>query len=124
MSDTLATAMRQAIQNMIHYQQPSEPPFVSVPYDLIGDAVLGMETFLKRALKAEEAIQRVRDLHVGQEWEIPGCTDGCCGEGHEGIECLGCAEDWPCATIRALDGEDSEYPKPVPHPDDMDGEQV
>ena len=52
-----------------------------------------------RALTAEAAIARVRELHGRHD---PNCPYGedCAGAGL----CLACREEYPCATIRALDG--------------------
>ena len=48
----------------------------------------------------DAAIQRVRELHGRHD---PNCPYGedCAGAGL----CLACREEYPCATIRALDGE-------------------
>ena len=55
--------------------------------------------FRLRAERAEAAIQRVRELHGRHD---PNCPYGedCAGAGL----CLACREEYPCATIRALDG--------------------
>ena len=49
--------------------------------------------------EAQAAIQRVRELHGRHD---PNCPYGedCAGAGL----CLACREEYPCATIRALDG--------------------
>ena len=53
----------------------------------------------KRMVDAEAAIARVRELHGRHD---PNCPYGedCAGTGL----CLACREEYPCATIRALDG--------------------
>lgn len=53
-----------------------------------------------------EAVERVRELHTKEHYIVPGCSEpNCCGDTHEGYQCVGCCEDWPCDTIKALDGE-------------------
>ena len=59
-----------------------------------------------RADAAEAAIARVRELHQPRPDDYPGAVRYCsdclrADEGNPDIE-------WPCATIRALDGEVSE----------------
>ena len=56
-----------------------------------------------RAEKAEAAIARVRELHGRHD---PNCPYGedCAGAGL----CLACREEYPCATIRALNGDSDE----------------
>ena len=53
-----------------------------------------------RAERAEAAVQRVRELHGRHD---PNCPYGedCAGAGL----CLACREEYPCATIRALNRE-------------------
>ena len=53
-----------------------------------------------RAEQAEAAIARVRALHGRHD---PNCPYGedCAGAGL----CLACREEYPCATIRAIEGE-------------------
>lgn len=46
----------------------------------------------------EDAIERVRDLHRPSDDNVPGCM-GC------GVIDDDWNENWPCPTIRALDGE-------------------
>ena len=55
--------------------------------------------FRLRAERAEAAIQRVRELHGRHD---PNCPYGedCAGAGL----CLACREEYPCATIRAIEG--------------------
>ena len=66
--------------------------------------------FADRAEKAEAAIRRVRELHVGSP-ECAHCFAERDGDPtpHTGyvavITCDECAERWPCRTIRALDGD-------------------
>jgi len=54
-----------------------------------------------------EAIQRVRELHKEIDGNTSVCGDpDCCGEYEEGyIVCGHCYDDYPCMTIKALDGE-------------------
>lgn len=61
---------------------------------------------MNRADAAEEAIARVRELHQPRPDDYPGAVRYCsdclrADEGNPDIE-------WPCATIRTLDGEVSE----------------
>ena len=53
----------------------------------------------RKLREAEAAIARVRELHGRHD---PNCPYGedCAGAGL----CLACREEYPCATIRALDG--------------------
>ena len=53
----------------------------------------------------DDAAKAVRGLHTKEYYVTPGCSDGCCGDGWEGYQCTICCEDYPCDTIRALDGE-------------------
>ena len=55
------------------------------------------------AAMAEAEIQRVRELHGRHD---PNCPYGedCAGAGL----CLACREEYPCATIRALEGDSDE----------------
>jgi hypothetical protein len=54
------------------------------------------------ALEMYQAIQRVRDLHKSDNAEayLPEYAEG-------NQRCMECSERYPCATIRALDGEQS-----------------
>ena len=56
-----------------------------------------------RLIEAEAAIARVRELHGRHD---PNCPYGedCAGAGL----CLACREEYPCATIRALNGDSDE----------------
>lgn len=58
------------------------------------------EAAVERYQTAEAAIQRVRELHGRHD---PNCPYGedCAGAGL----CLACREEYPCATIRALEGD-------------------
>jgi len=59
-------------------------------------------------LMKNKAIQRVRKLHSPTTVHDNSCGDPeCCGSGAGGewIECEECFEDYPCPTIKALDGE-------------------
>lgn len=53
----------------------------------------------------DDAAKAVRGLHTKEYYVTPGCSDGCCGDGWEGYQCTICCEDYPCSTIRLLDGE-------------------
>jgi hypothetical protein len=66
-----------------------------------------MTYFLARANQAEEAIQRVRELHKEVDANDSVCGDPeCCGEYIEDwTMCQECYCDYPCPTIKALDGE-------------------
>jgi len=63
--------------------------------------------FLARANQAEETIERVRELHKKIDANDSVCGDPeCCGEYIEGwTVCQECYCDYPCKTIKALDGE-------------------
>jgi hypothetical protein len=54
-----------------------------------------------------EAIERVRELHKEIDGNISICGDpDCCGEYEEGyVVCSHCYDDYPCMTIKTLDGE-------------------
>ena len=58
------------------------------------------EAAVERYQTAEAQIQRVRELHGRHD---PNCPYGedCAGAGL----CLACREEYPCATIRALEGD-------------------
>lgn len=80
-----------------------------------------VEGLFKRAEQAEAAVARVRELHGKHD---PNCPYGqdCAGAGL----CLACREEYPCATIRALDGSNSppvtsEITGPLIDPDCRDG---
>lgn len=64
------------------------------------DALEQLDQMMDRAFKAEAAIARVRELHGRHD---PNCPYGeaCAGAGL----CLACREEYPCATIRALNRE-------------------
>ena len=64
------------------------------------DALNQFDQMRDRAFKAEAAIARVRELHGRHD---PNCPYGedCAGAGL----CLACREEYPCATIRALEGD-------------------
>lgn len=78
--------------------------------------------YLAEPTSAEQAaIARVRELHGRHD---PNCPYGqdCAGAGL----CLACREEYPCATIRALDGSNSppvtsEITGPLIDPDCRDG---
>ncbi len=59
--------------------------------------------FAEQFAQAEATIQRVRALHGRHD---PNCPYGedCAGAGL----CLACREEYPCATIRALNGDSDE----------------
>ena len=67
------------------------------------DALEQLDQMRDRAFKAEAAIARVRALHGRHD---PNCPYGedCAGAGL----CLACREEYPCATIRALNGDSDE----------------
>jgi len=53
-----------------------------------------------------ETIQRVRELHKQVTQDNAACGDiDCCGEYEESEECADCQCEYPCPTIRALDGD-------------------
>jgi len=53
-----------------------------------------------------EAIQRVRELHKMIKSSKYACGDSeCCGDYEECDICEYCYDDYPCDTIKALDGE-------------------
>ena len=53
-----------------------------------------------------DAIVRVRKLHKFVKENNAACGDPeCCGEYEEWEECEECHSDYPCDTIKALDGE-------------------
>lgn len=56
----------------------------------------------KKLDRAEQALQRVRELH---QWNRVDQYDDVLGDWVEEY-CQGCHEVWPCATIRALEGDD------------------
>lgn len=63
-----------------------------------------------RADSPFEAVQRVRELHR-ECISVPVSDGGCAADEHDSDAgdppiCLHCTGDWPCATIRALDGSD------------------
>jgi hypothetical protein len=54
-----------------------------------------------------EAIQRVRELHKMIKSSNYACGDPeCCGDYEECDICEYCYDDYPCDTIKALDGDD------------------
>lgn len=71
------------------------------------------EDYLKEDnLKMYVAIGRVRKLHKPEHNYIPGCGDsGCCGPTVDEIRCAECWVEYPCDTIKALDGEEDEHTK-------------
>jgi hypothetical protein len=53
-----------------------------------------------------EAIQRVRELHKLVTENNAACGDlDCCGEYEEWDMCTDCQCDYPCPTIKTLDGK-------------------
>ena len=72
----------------LHYSTRQEP---ELEYAIKGST--------RKLREAEAAIKRVRELHGRHD---PNCPYGqdCAGAGL----CLACREEYPCATIRALDG--------------------
>lgn len=62
----------------------------------LSDAVLAL---LDRVGTAEQALQRVRELH---QYEVIGVHEG---YGEE-IWCPTCKHHWPCPTIKALEGDE------------------
>ncbi len=57
----------------------------------------------KRALAAEAQVQAVRELHRNHD-DCPDGFEDCAGYG----KCRKCGEDYPCSTIRTLDGDDAD----------------
>jgi len=57
-----------------------------------------------------ESVQRIRELHKEVDANDSVCGDpDCCGEYIEDwTMCQECYEDYPCKTIKALDGEQSD----------------
>jgi len=57
-----------------------------------------------------ESIQRVRELHKEIDGNTSICGDpDCCGEYIENYTiCQHCTDDYPCMTIKALDGEKND----------------
>jgi len=54
------------------------------------------------------AIQRVRELHKQVTQDNAACGDiDCCGEYEQYEECADCQCEYPCPTIKALDGDPS-----------------
>ena len=57
----------------------------------------------------EEAIQRVRELHKLTTENNAACGElNCCGEYEEWEQCADCQCEYPCPTIKALDGEQND----------------
>jgi hypothetical protein len=52
----------------------------------------------------ENAIKRVRELHLQTTLMCAGCLDPSCPIEYEA--CQECGYDYPCATIKALEGAD------------------
>lgn len=71
---------------------------MSLLVNQLGEALAAMK---ERAERAEAQVQRVRELHKpvpgfnGHQWCDAQCEATCDGD----------ATEWPCATIRALDGD-------------------
>ena len=63
--------------------------------DVRGRAVV---IYRERAREAEAQIKAVRELHCSDG------HDGTCGGSDCFESCVGCLEDYPCTTIRALEG--------------------
>lgn len=80
-------------ETCFHERGKCEVPPVPVPIETV------LRLTRARAEQAEAAITRVRELHGRHD---PNCPYGedCAGAGL----CLACREEYPCATIRALDG--------------------
>ncbi|NED96820.1 hypothetical protein G1H11_16045 [Phytoactinopolyspora alkaliphila] len=98
----------------------------------IDDAAAGLALIRERLLAGSDAAARVRLLHrradqwlfahccdcedktvhrtAMDRWENPVCVEP---QSHQGVACTHCRdfdepEDWPCATIRALNGDNGE----------------
>ena len=71
-----------------------------------------------RQHELELAVQRVRELHLQTTLMCAGCLDPSCPIDYEA--CQECGNDYPCETIKALDGEWNPLDHPVPHPDDAE----
>lgn len=75
-------------------------------------ATAAVQELTTRAEKAEGAVARVRALHrpeqppEGHQWLSGGRDPKCAGCDHEGNPFT--APDWPCDTIRALDGQEPD----------------
>jgi hypothetical protein len=66
--------------------------------------------YMKLNKQRAESIERVRELHKEIDGNSSVCGDpDCCGEYIEGwTMCQDCYSDYPCPTIKALDGEQNE----------------
>jgi hypothetical protein len=70
-------------------------------------AVVVQGAKVARATEAELAVARVRELHKQVTQDNAACGDiDCCGEYEESEECADCQCEYPCPTIKALDGDD------------------
>ena len=64
---------------------------------------------VKLVVNLSARIQRVRELHELVTQNNAACGDpDCCGEYEEEEVCADCQCEYPCPTIKALDGEISE----------------
>jgi hypothetical protein len=99
------------------FLEPSDNDFVTIKIDELGDAIDALDASKKNQKLADEmagtisdqaeAIKRVRELHKEIDGNTSVCGDpDCCGEYIENyMVCGHCDQDYPCPTIKALDGE-------------------
>lgn len=56
--------------------------------------------------KLKYKIDAIRRLHLSYTEYYQGCSEpGCCGEDDEWVFCQACDSDYPCETIKILDGK-------------------
>lgn len=92
--DHLTIAPDEFGETCFHERDKCEVPPVSVPIETV------LRLTKARAEKAEAAIKRVRELHG--RLEVAGLSG-------PSFVCLECYDaEWPCATIRALEGDSDE----------------
>lgn len=66
------------------------------------------ESLADQFIWLNKAVARVRKLHKQVTIDNASCGDpDCCGEYEEQEVCADCQCDYPCPTIKALDGEQS-----------------
>lgn len=80
---------------------------MSVPPEMWQSVLAQATVMTERVIALDESVKRVRELHKEIDANDSVCGDpDCCGEYIEGwTVCQECYCDYPCKTIKVLDGE-------------------
>ena len=96
LADEEEIAIAQGVRHLLDQLDQAEARLarLEAQTDIRGRAVV---IYRERARGAEAQIKAVRELHCSDG------HDGTCGGSDCFESCVGCLEDYPCSTIRALD---------------------